>query len=162
MTPTQSSVRVLFVCLGNICRSPTAEGVFRNLIERENLSNHIQIDSAGTSAYHLGEPPDPRAQEAALKRGIDLSALQARQTTEDDFKRFDYILAMDNDNHTKLLHQCPPGEEHRVRLFLEFAPTAGRSDVPDPYTSNADGFELVLNLIDQATVGLLKEIQTNR
>jgi protein-tyrosine phosphatase len=157
-----SPAHVLFVCLGNICRSPTAEGVFRKLIERKNLSDSIQIDSAGTSAYHLGEPPDPRAQEAALKRGIDLSALQARQTTAEDFKQFDYILAMDNDNHTKLLHQCPPGEEHRVRLFLEFAPDAGRAGVPDPYTSNADGFELVLNLIEIAAAGLLKDILDNR
>ncbi len=155
-------IQVLFVCLGNICRSPTAEGVFRKLIEQENLTEQIQIDSAGTSAYHLGEPPDPRAQAVARQRGIDLSKLRGRQTTAEDFTRFDYILAMDDDNLEKLLRQCPSGEEERVHLFLAFAPDAGRSDVPDPYCSDENGFEIVLDLIEQASRGLLHHIREHQ
>ena len=160
--PNEFPLHILFVCLGNICRSPTAEGVFRHLVEQENLTGQIHIDSAGTSAYHLGEPPDQRAQAAAQKRGIDLSGLRARQTTQEDFTRFDFILAMDDDNHAKLLRQCPPGEEKRVRLLLEFAPDAGRSNVPDPYCSDADGFETVLDLIEHASRGLLQHIREHR
>ena len=162
MPPNKFHTNVLFVCLGNICRSPTAEGVFRKLVEQENLAEQIHIDSAGTSAYHLGEPPDPRAQTAAQNRGIDISGLRGRQVTKKDFTRFDYILAMDDDNHAKLLRQCPPGEESRVRLFLELAPDAGRADVPDPYTSDADGFEIVLDLIERASHGLLQHIRSHR
>lgn len=151
-------VHVLFVCLGNICRSPTAEGVFRKLVEQKNLSDSIHVDSAGTSSYHLGEPPDPRAQTAAKMRGIDLSTLKARQTNEGDFAQFDYILAMDKDNHAKLLGQCPPGQENRVHMFLKFAPGASRTDVPDPYMSDTHGFEMVLDLIEEASEGLLDYI----
>jgi protein-tyrosine phosphatase len=158
--PQDHAVNVLFVCLGNICRSPTAEGVFRNLIRQHNLSEQIYIDSAGTSAYHLGEPPDQRAQAAAKARGIDLTNLRARQTGEDDFARFDYIIAMDNDNLVKLKRQCPAGFENRIRLFLEYAPGADRTDRPDPYTSDSQGFELVLDLIEQASQGLLEHIQS--
>lgn len=154
-------VSVVFVCMGNICRSPTAEGVFRALVERENLAGEIAIDSAGTHAYHVGEPPDSRSQAAARQRGVDLSGQRARKAVAADFKHFDYVLAMDPDNHAMLASLCPGGEEHRLRLFLEFAPEAGRSDVPDPYYGGGRGFDEVLDLIEQASEGLLADIRKN-
>lgn len=157
-TPT---ISVLFVCLGNICRSPTGEGVFRALVEKEGLGERFRIDSAGTAAFHIGEPPDGRSQTAALRRGIDLSGQQARKVRGDDFSRFDYILAMDAENHTNLLAICPPGEEKRVRLLLDFAPGGEGESVPDPYYARGNGFEVVLDLIELATVGLLDDIRAN-
>ncbi|MEK7190720.1 MAG: low molecular weight protein-tyrosine-phosphatase, partial [Pseudomonadota bacterium] len=115
-------IRVLFVCLGNICRSPTAEGAFRKLVQEQGLAKHVEIDSAGTHAYHVGAPPDARAQQAARQRGIDLSGLRGRQATARDIEQFDYVLAMDRENHENLLDICPDGLEHKVRLFMEFAP----------------------------------------
>ncbi len=152
-------VNVLFVCTGNICRSPTAEGMFRSLVEREGLGDGISIDSAGTHAYHVGEPPDRRAQEAARLRGIDLSGQRGRKAGPEDFGHFDYILAMDSENHSDLMHICPPGAEGRLHLFLDFAPDLGEREVPDPYYGGAVGFEVVLDFIEAASQGLLDDIR---
>ncbi|RMG27393.1 MAG: low molecular weight phosphotyrosine protein phosphatase [Gammaproteobacteria bacterium] len=150
-------VRVLFVCMGNICRSPTAQGVFERLVEEAGLADQIQADSAGTHAYHVGEPPDPRAVEAAGRRGIELSGLLARQVTEADFLEYDYILAMDEANRADLLELCLPGQEHKVRLFMEFADLEIR-EVPDPYYGGRQGFERVLDLVETAAQGLLRHL----
>jgi protein-tyrosine phosphatase len=158
---TTPIINVLFVCLGNICRSPTGEGVFRELVEKEGLADRFRIDSAGTAAFHIGEPPDGRSQTAAMRRGIDLSNQRARRVRDEDFRRFDYILAMDVENHTNLMAVCPPGEEGRVRLLLDFAEGAEGESVPDPYYSRGNGFEVVLDLIELATIGLLDDIRTN-
>lgn len=150
-------VNVLFVCLGNICRSPTAEGVFRDMVEREGLSNKIRTDSAGTHAYHIGEPPDGRAQAEAKRRGIDISGLRGRQARAADFKDFDYVLAMDRSNHQNLLSICPLDMEQRLSMFLDFAPDVGRREVPDPYYEG--GFDSVYDMIEQAAQGLLADIR---
>jgi protein-tyrosine phosphatase len=152
-------VKVLFVCLGNICRSPTAEGAFRTLVEREGLGGQISVDSAGTGSWHIGSPPDKRAQMAAWKRGFDLSGQRARQAKAADFKRFDYVLAMDSDNHHDLSGLCPAGEEHRLHMFLDFAPEVGKRDVPDPYYGEGGGFDTVLDMIEAASRGLLADIR---
>ena len=152
-------VKVLFVCLGNICRSPTAEGVFRTLVEREGLADAIGIDSAGTGAYHVGEAPDPRTQQAAKTRGFDLSRQRARQAVGADFNRFDYVLAMDRDNFRNLQRICPPGYTGHLGLFLEFAPRLGATDVPDPYYGGPNGFETVLDMVEEAARGLLDHIR---
>jgi protein-tyrosine phosphatase len=149
----------LFVCLGNICRSPTAEGVFRATVERAGLLEHITIDSAGTHAYHIGEPPDARAQAAARRRGIDLSSLRGRRATRVDIERFDYVLAMDEENYQNLMGICPPGLEGRVRLFMEFAPDRPERAVPDPYFGGDAGFERVLDMIEEAAAGLLAHLR---
>jgi len=152
-------VKVLFVCLGNICRSPIAEGVFRASVMRAGLIEKIQIDSAGTHAYHVGAPPDPRAQETALRRGIDIGALRGRKAVRRDIETFDYVVAMDRENHANLLAICPRGQEHKVRLFLEFAPDRPETEVPDPYYGGADGFERVLDMVEAASRGLLADIR---
>lgn len=152
-------IRVLFVCLGNICRSPTAEGVFRKLVQEQSLTKHVEIDSAGTHAYHVGAPPDARAQQAARQRGIDLSGLRGRQATARDIEQFDYVLAMDSENHENLLDICPDGLEHKVRLFMEFAPARPEKEVPDPYFGGPAGFDRVLDMIEEAAAGLLKDIR---
>lgn len=153
------NVSVLFVCMGNICRSPTAQGVFAKLVEDQGLADFIVIDSAGTHAYHIGEPPDARASAAAMNRGIDLSSQQARRVSPDDFERFDYVLAMDKDNYEILARSCPSGYEPRLRLFLEFAPDLEAREVPDPYYGGTSGFERVLDMIEQASAGLLADIR---
>lgn len=153
-------VSVLFVCLGNICRSPTAEGVFRDLCEREGMAGSVRVDSAGTGAYHIGSPPDERAQAAARKRGVDLSGQRARQVARTDFDAFDYVIAMDRANVSRLHQVCPPDRQDRVRLFLDFAPDAPVREVPDPYYGGGDGFETVLDLIEAASAGLLADIRT--
>lgn len=153
-------VNVLFICLGNICRSPTAEGVFRQLVDAEALGDTVSMDSAGTAAFHIGEPPDPRSQAAALKRGVDISRQQARRVRVDDFEKFDYLLAMDNDNHRTLLSICPSGLEHKVHLMLNFADGMQEQSVPDPYYVGGDGFEVVLDMIENASKGLLEDIRT--
>ena len=153
------TVKVLFVCMGNICRSPTAEGVFTHLVNQAGLADSIHIDSAGTHAYHVGNPPDPRATAAARQRNIDLTSQRARQVRADDFYEFDYILAMDRSNYADLSDLCPAGEEHRLHLFLEFAPQTGTEEVPDPYYGGEQGFEHVLNLVEQAAEGLLEDIR---
>ncbi len=152
-------VKVLFVCLGNICRSPTAEGVFREVVRQQGLDEVVQIDSAGTHAYHIGDPPDPRAQAAALRRGIDLSTLRGRQATSQDIETFDYILAMDRQNLANLLAISPSGQEHKIRLFLEFAESRPEREVPDPYFGGSSGFDRVLDMIEEASAGLLEHIR---
>ncbi|HWX34437.1 MAG TPA: low molecular weight protein-tyrosine-phosphatase [Steroidobacteraceae bacterium] len=146
---------VLFVCLGNICRSPTAEGVFRQLLVREAPELRVEVDSAGTADYHVGNPPDLRSQRAALARGIDLSGLRARRVTPGDFTRFDLILAMDRDNLRELQAMRPKHAPARLQLFLEYAPELRRLEVPDPYYGDARGFEEVLDLSAAASRGLL-------
>jgi len=148
-------VRVLFVCLGNICRSPTAEGVFRHLLAQEAPELRVDVDSAGTAGYHIGDPPDPRTQRAAARRGIDLSGLRARQVTPADFAHFDLILAMDGDNLKELQRMRPAPSRAQLRLFLEYAPQLGLRDVPDPYYGDAGGFERVLDLAAAASRGLI-------
>ena len=152
-------VKVLFVCLGNICRSPTAEGVFTALIHREGLSDVVSIDSAGTGAWHVGDQPDRRAQEAAKTRGYDLSAQRARQIKKTDFWDFDYIIAMYSQNHSDLSMIAPTSAQDRIRMFLSFAAEKGIRDVPDPYYGGADGFDHVLDLVEAASLGLLRDIR---
>ena len=152
-------VRVLFVCLGNICRSPTAEGVFRKLVEEAMLTAQIEIDSAGTHAYHVGEPPDERAQFACQRRGIDISRLRGRRASASDFQKFDYVLAMDRQNQENLLAISPKGLEHKLRLFMEFAPNRPEQEVPDPYFGGESGFDRVLDMIEEAARGLLEDIR---
>jgi protein-tyrosine phosphatase len=150
---------VLFVCMGNICRSPTAEGMFRKLLAERAPDLGVQIDSAGTHGYHAGEPPDVRARRAAERRGVDLSQLRARQVTGNDFVRFELVLAMDRQNLDYLLENCPTEYRERVRLLLEFAPQLGREDVPDPYYGGATGFEYVLDLVEEASIGLIEHLR---
>jgi protein-tyrosine phosphatase len=147
--------RVLFVCLGNICRSPTAEAVLRELAQREAAGIALEVDSAGTHGYHAGDPPDERAIVAARRRGYELSALRARVVEPVDFERFDFVVAMDSEVHARLLRLAPAAHTARVRLFLEFAPGLGRRDVPDPYYGGAAGFEDVLDLVEEGARGLL-------
>jgi protein-tyrosine phosphatase len=152
-------VRVLFVCMGNICRSPTAQGVFEKLVESHGLASRILIDSAGTHAYHVGEPPDKRAMQAARKRGIELGGQRARRVGPADFGEFDYVLAMDRSNLEDLMTICPPAHRSKLHLFLTFAAGADEDEVPDPYYGGLTGFERVLDLIEQASRGLLAEIR---
>ena len=152
-------VNVLFVCMGNICRSPTAQGVFETLVANRGLSNMIRIDSAGTLAYHVGEKPDTRATEAAFQRGIDLSTQRARRVVPGDFMIFDYVLAMDDSNYEDLAAICSADELSKLRLFMEFAPDSDTREVPDPYYGGGTGFERVLDLIESAAEGLLAEIR---
>lgn len=150
---------MLFVCMGNICRSPTAEGVFRKQVELAGFSEQILIDSAGTHAYHNQEPPDQRAQNAALARGFDISDLRARKVQAADFEVFDYILAMDKYNLDSLLAQCPRVFTYKVSLFLDYASQLNERDVPDPYYGGHQGFERVLDLVEAAGHGFLEELR---
>ena len=152
------TTRILFVCMGNICRSPTAEGVFRKLVQERAPHLQVEIDSAGTHAYHVGEPPDRRAIAAAARRGIDLSGLRARIVDEADFEGFDLLVAMDQLNREVLLDRSPDEYRERIRLMLEFAPTTDVEDVPDPYYGGPVGFEHVLDLVEEASKGLLDEL----
>ena len=151
-------MKVLFVCLGNICRSPTAEGVFRHYVEQAGLSDKITIDSAGTSDWHLGKTPDPRTVVAAAQRGYDVSTLRGRQVTAEDFAEFDLILAMDKSNHSDLQEIQPAASRAELGLYL---PRFGISpdEVPDPYYGGEDGFELVLDMLEHASQVLLDEIK---
>ena len=153
------TVRVLFVCMGNICRSPTAEGVFRHFVRDASLQHVIEADSAGTHGYHIGDPPDERAQAAALRRGYDLSALRARQVTREDFGVFDYVLAMDHDNLQLLQRLRPPQVDRNPLLFLDFSSMRSVTEVPDPYYGGPHGFEQVLDLVEDAAQGLLRHIR---
>jgi protein-tyrosine phosphatase len=155
-------IKVLFVCMGNICRSPTAQGVFRAMVEREGLSERILTDSAGTIDYHIGGLPDRRARETALKRGVDLSDLRARLVTVSDFEAFDYVVAMDRSNFQDLSALCPPGLEDRLHMFLDFAPDQPVREVPDPYYGGTAGFERVFDLVEEASRGLLTRIKADR
>jgi len=152
-------VRILFVCLGNICRSPTAEVVFRAVARRDAPDLVLEVDSAGTAGYHVGELPDRRTRQAAARRGYDLSALRARVVEPRDFEHFDLILAMDRENLRALERLAPVHARERLRLFLEFAPEAGISEVPDPYYGGPNGFEDVLDLIEAASRGLLEHLR---
>lgn len=149
---------VLFVCMGNICRSPTAEGVFRRLHRELAPELELQIDSAGTHAYHIGEPPDSRSQSAAMARGVDISGHRGRQVTVEDFQTFDYLLAMDAANLKRLQALRPRDTRAELRLLLEYAPQTVHKDVPDPYYGGARGFEEVLDLVEAGGRGLLAEI----
>ena len=157
MAASQKS-RVLFVCLGNICRSPTAHGVFEALVAARNLSDAIAVDSCGTAHWHVGAPPDERSIEAAAERGVQLGHLRARQFSVDDFAHFDYILAMDYSNLENLESMRPADYQGVLDLFLKFAPHAGVDEVPDPYYGGDDGFNEVLDLVEAASEGLLKAI----
>jgi protein-tyrosine phosphatase len=152
-------IRVLFVCMGNICRSPTAEGVFRKLHEELAPQLDLQVDSAGTHAYHIEERPDPRSYAAALDRDVDISGHRGRQATFQDFHDFDYVIAMDSDNLRRLQALRPKSSRAQLRLLLEYAPQAGLLDVPDPYYGGPGGFERVLDLVEQGSRGLLQEIK---
>ena len=152
-------VSVLFVCTCNICRSPTAHGVFRSLVENEGLSGLVDIDSAGTHAYHVGSAPDKRAQATAVRRGIDLSDIVARRVQTEDFELFDYVLAMDQDNFMALSEICPDERVDRIHMFLDFAPQMRTREVPDPYYGGPSGFERVFDLVEAAAQGLLEEIR---
>lgn len=155
---SKQQVTVLMVCLGNICRSPTAHGVFESLIAQQDLDSHILVDSAGTAAYHIGNPPDERSVVAARSRGYELSHLRARQVQPEDFYQFDYILAMDKENLRNLRKVQPQDASAQVRMFLEFGQTTV-SEVPDPYYGGTAGFEQVLDLVENASTGLLMHIR---
>lgn len=155
-------MQVLFVCLGNICRSPTVEAVARELARREAPGLEVRFDSAGTADYHIGEPPDARSQRAAAARGYDLSSLRARQLESVDFTRFDLLLAMDEQNLAQMRSMAPPGSKKRVRLFLSYAPETQRLAVPDPYYGDADGFDTVLDLAEHGARGLLRSLVAAR
>jgi protein-tyrosine phosphatase len=152
-------VRILFVCLGNICRSPSAEAVMRGIAAREAPELGIEVDSAGTAGYHIGEPPDERSQDAARRRGYDMALLRARIVEPQDFEQFDLILAMDQSNLAALRRRAPLAARERVRLFLEFAPDQGTTDVPDPYYGGSAGFEQVLDLVEAAARGLITHLR---
>jgi protein-tyrosine phosphatase len=152
-------INVLMVCLGNICRSPTAEAVLRAIAAREAPELQIHIDSAGTADYHIGEPPDKRSQAAARRRGYEMSDLRARQVEPVDFERFDLVLAMDQANLADLQRSAPRSHRERVKLFLEFAPDAHTREVPDPYYGGPNGFEEVLDLVEAASRGLLRYLR---
>jgi len=161
MTDEIEKIAVLFVCMGNICRSPTAEGVFRHFVEEGGLSADIEIDSAGTHAYHTGEPADRRASAAAERRGYSLAEIRARRVVTKDFEQFDYIIAMDKDNADRLVEQADAEYHNKICLFLEFA-SAQEEEVPDPYYGGAAGFERVLDLVEDASRGLLETLQKSR
>jgi len=150
-------IGVLFVCTGNICRSPTAEGVFRHQAKLAGLEDRLTIDSAGTHGYHIGDPPDRRSIAAARRRGIDLSTLRARRVIRQDFEKFDYVIALDR-GHFDLLHaDCPPSHSKRLSLFLSHL--GEHADVPDPYYGSARDFEHALDLIERGCVALLAHIK---
>ena len=154
----EPSVRVLLVCMGNICRSPMAEGMLRQRVAERSFPVTVEIDSAGTHGYHDGARPDPRAQAAAERRGFDISTLRARRVIAADFERFDLLVAMDDDNVSALLEQAGEAHRHKIRLLMEFAADEGCRNVPDPYYGGTLGFERVLDLIEASMVGLLDEL----
>jgi protein-tyrosine phosphatase len=155
-------MKILFVCLGNICRSPTAEAVFRAILAREAPELLIEVDSAGTAGYHVGDPPDHRTRYAAQRRGYDMSALRARIVEPQDFGRFDLILAMDRENLEVLRRRAPESAHERIRLFLEFAPDSLVAEVPDPYYGGPNGFEEVLDLVEAGARGLLQHVRARQ
>ncbi|MBT0587634.1 low molecular weight protein-tyrosine-phosphatase [Alteromonas oceanisediminis] len=151
-----SPVSVLFVCLGNICRSPTAEAVFRH--KAKALGVEVHIDSAGTHGYHIGKAPDKRSQDAGTSRGYDFSGLACRRVDDSDYEKFDYIVCMDHENMQNLKERCPPEHQHKLHLFLNFADSEF-DEVPDPYYGGKRGFDLVLDLIEQSSDGLLAKLR---
>jgi protein-tyrosine phosphatase len=150
---------VLFVCMGNICRSPTAEGVFRHLLQEKNLGRVVVAGSAGTHAYHIGEAPDPRAQRVAARRGYDLSGLRARKIVAQDMDHFDLILAMDQKCLESIRLICPPERMDRLGLFMTYARRFEEDEVPDPYYGSGEGFERVLDMVEDASTGLLSIVK---
>ena len=159
MTSKTEPIAILFICMGNICRSPTAEGVFRAQANAAGLSHSLFIDSAGTHAYHVGAEPDTRSQHFAEKRGYDISTQKARQVNANDFIQFDYLLAMDKDNLALLKAVCPPEYQHKLALFMQYASTSVADEVPDPYHGGAKGFDIVLDYIEDASSGLIKALK---
>ena len=155
----QDKIGVIFICMGNICRSPTAEAVFRARVEAAGLTDSIRIDSAGTHDYHIGESPDPRTREAASKRGYDMASLRGRQVGAEDFSRFDYVLAMDENNLAILERLRPRDAASHLGLFLDFAERHTEREVPDPYYGGESGFERVLDMVEDAAEGLLLHIR---
>ena len=153
-----SQIKVLFVCMGNICRSPTAEGVFNKVIADLGTADRFLVDSAGTHAYHVGESPDSRAQQTAHSRGVNLSEIRARKVAPSDFEHFDYILAMDNDNYHILVAASPNEYHHKIKLFLEYAPDQSENDVPDPYYGGQHGFSHVFDLVEDASRGFYHSV----
>ena len=153
-----SQIKVLFVCMGNICRSPTAEGVFNKLLDDKKVSNRFEVDSAGTHAYHVGKGSDGRAQQTAKQRGVDLSSIRARQVASTDFEHFNYILAMDSDNYQLLIEASPSEYHHKIKRFLDYAPKQEENDVPDPYYGGEDGFVHVFDLVEEASQGFLDAV----
>lgn len=153
----ETEKRVLFVCLGNICRSPTGEGVLRSLLERRGLAHRVDVDSAGTGGWHVGDPADPRMREAASRRGYELTS-RARQVDADDFHAFDLIVAMDRSNHDDLAALAPSDGGAELRLFSDFLPPGSPDDVPDPYYGGAQGFERVLDLIEEGAANILDHL----
>jgi len=152
-------VGVLFVCMGNICRSPMAEGAFRDVAEKAGLLEHMHIDSAGTLGYHAGSPPDTRAQDAARKQGIDISSQRSRKITHNDFDTFDYILVMDNDNFDDVVAQCPDALKSRISMFLSHASHLPIDEMPDPYGGHRNDFDMCYNAAIDAADGLLDKIK---
>lgn len=152
-------VKVLFVCMGNICRSPTAHGIFEHHVREAGLETRIHIESAGTHAYHIGEKPDPRSIAAAKRRGFEMDHLRARRVGKSDLIEFDYVLAMDRENYRNLEAICPPEHVRKVQLFLEYAPHLNEEEVPDPYYGGSLGFERVLDMVEAASEGLLEHIR---
>ena len=150
---------VLFVCTGNICRSPTAEGVFRTVVARAGLADRFVIDSAGTHGYHVGDPPDPRAISHARRRGYDISGLSARRIETEDFERFDLILACDFGHRTLLRRLADRSQHSRIAMFLDYAPELGINEIPDPYYGGPAGFEHVLDIVERASAGLLATLK---
>ena len=153
--PDRAPVRVLMVCMGNICRSPTAHGVLTQRVADAGLGDRIVVDSAGTHDYHVGRPPDERAQQHAARRGVDLSAQRARQLKAQDFDDFDLVLVMDDANQHAARALCPPGQRHKLRRLTDFCTRHRASEVPDPYYGGAAGFEAVLDLVEDACDGVL-------
>jgi len=157
--PAAPAFSILMVCTGNICRSPTADGVLRHMLRAAGLETMVLVDSAGTHDYHIGDPPDSRSVATAKGYGVDLSTLRARQVVLEDFTRFDLILAMDEGHYAQLLRLCPPAYRDRVKLYLAYAPELGRI-VPDPYYGGADGFETVWRMCQAVSAALVAEIRT--
>ena len=151
-------IKVLFVCMGNICRSPMAEGMFRHAIKAAGLDTQVQIDSAGTHSYHIGSPPDVRAQQASQKRGVDISGQRSRLVSDKDFAEYDYILVMDGANHNNLTGRAPAEHHHKIRRLLSFSRKYPNLDVPDPYYGGTQGFEENLDMIQDAVRNLVREI----
>lgn len=152
-------IKILFVCLGNICRSPTAEGVFRHLLQQRGLDNKVLVDSAGTSGWHIGDPPDERTMEEALRRGVDLRPLRGRGVDCRDFEEFDYLVAMDDQNLTALGRSCPHALQGKLYRFTDFAPDLEEREVPDPYYGGARGFARVYDIVEACSQGLLKALE---
>ncbi len=155
-------IKVLFVCMGNICRSPTADAVFRYFVKTAGVDHMIEVDSAGTHAYHIGNAPDPRAQSTALQRGYIMHDLRARAVQSSDFEEFDYILAMDKENLTLLQQRSPQQHIRKIQLFMQYSNNTGTdTEVPDPYFGGQQGFELVLDMVEEASRGLLAHLRKN-